>query len=138
MKGTKSKNIDEFNAKGGNLSKIVVVIDELGDLMLSKSGAGVSKSIIRLAQKARAAGIHLVCATQRPSVDIVTGLIKANFPTRVAFRMASAVNSKIVLDQSGAERLLGNGDLLFKDVGPPRRLQAPLLTEENRNAIFGA
>ncbi len=115
LKAARCKNIDDYNAQGNTMTKIVVVIDELGDLMFSESGKEIKQAIIRLAQKARAAGIHLVCATQRPSVDIITGLIKANFPVRIAFRTASAVNSQVILDQTGAEKLLGNGDLLLLD-----------------------
>jgi S-DNA-T family DNA segregation ATPase FtsK/SpoIIIE len=103
---------------------IVVVIDELADLMML-SPEETERTICRLAQMARATGIHLIIATQRPSVDVITGLIKANFPARVAFAVASSVDSRVVLDGPGAERLLGRGDMLFMspEAGQPLRLQ---------------
>lgn len=109
----KHRNIDDYNTNEvSKMKKIVVIIDEFADLMLG--GAGTSeKSIIRLAQKARAIGIHIVLGTQRPSVDVVTGLIKANLPTRIAFMTTSRTDSQVILDQSGAEQLIGKGDMLF-------------------------
>lgn len=106
-----SKNIGDYNAKGEALPYIVCVIDEFADLAASDSK--VEKIIQQLAQKSRAAGIHIILATQRPSVDVVTGVLKANFPTRLAYKVASAADSRTILDMAGAENLLGRGDALF-------------------------
>jgi len=113
----------------GHLPYIVVVIDELADLMMT-SGKEVEAPIARLAQMARAVGIHLVIATQRPSVDVITGLIKANFPSRIAFQVASRVDSRTILDQGGAHQLVGNGDLLYMNGSRITRLQGPFLSVE--------
>ncbi len=118
------------------LPYIVIVLDELADLMIV-SGNEIKESVTRLAQKARAAGIHLVVATQRPSADIVAGLIKANFPARISFLVFSKIDSRIILDAAGAERLLGKGDMLFLEPGTSRlmRLQGALISDEEREGI---
>jgi S-DNA-T family DNA segregation ATPase FtsK/SpoIIIE len=113
------------------LPYIVIVIDELADLMMT-AAREVEESITRLAQMARAVGIHLILATQRPSVDVITGLIKANFPARISFRTTSKVDSRTILDTNGAEQLLGRGDMLFLPPGSSRliRVHGSLVTEE--------
>jgi S-DNA-T family DNA segregation ATPase FtsK/SpoIIIE len=115
---------------------IVVVIDELADMMMIV-GKKVEELIARLAQKARAAGIHLILATQRPSVDVITGLIKANIPTRIAFQVSSKVDSRTILDQMGAEQLLGHGDMLFQPpgTGQPRRLHGAFVSDQEVNRV---
>jgi DNA segregation ATPase FtsK/SpoIIIE, S-DNA-T family len=120
----------------GPIPKIVIIIDELADLMML-DGNNVEESITRLAQMARAVGIHLVLATQRPSVDVITGLIKANFPARVSFRVATKVDSRTILDANGAESLLGRGDMLYLPSGSARvhRLHAPYVTEKEIEAV---
>ncbi len=126
LENSGAKNIKEFRGQGYSMHNIVVIIDELADLMITtrvkkdKTEPNMTElAIVRIAQKARAVGIHLVIGTQRPSVDVVTGLIKANVPTRIAFATAQKVDSQIILDQAGAETLIGKGDLLFLD--PSRR-----------------
>jgi S-DNA-T family DNA segregation ATPase FtsK/SpoIIIE len=116
--------------KARRLPKIVIVIDELADLLLSQ-GKQVERNIIRLAQKARAAGIHLLFATQRPSVDVVTGLLKANLPARISFQVSSRVDSRTILDAIGAERLLGAGDMLYMPPGSAKfsRVHGPFVSE---------
>jgi S-DNA-T family DNA segregation ATPase FtsK/SpoIIIE len=123
--------------KGGVLPYIVVVIDEMADLMMTVQGE-VETPIAMLAQKARAIGIHLLLATQRPSVNVITGLIKANFPSRIAFRVASQVDSRTIIDGSGAEMLLGNGDMLFIPPGKsePARLQGAYLSSDETERLM--
>ena len=117
---------------------IVVVVDELADLMMTVQSE-VEKPLTQLAQKARAIGIHLIVATQRPSVNVITGLIKANFPTRIAFRVASKIDSRTILDQNGADALLGNGDMLFLPPGEsdPVRIQGAYLPTEDTERLMG-
>jgi len=147
------RNIDQYNRtfqKGQSLSLfddtdatdhkplpyIVIIIDELADLMMVDT-SNVEESITRLAQMARAVGIHLILATQRPSVDVITGLIKANFPARISFRVASKVDSRTILDANGAESLLGRGDMLYLPAGSARlnRMHGPYVTEDEISAI---
>ena len=122
----------------GPLPFLVIIIDELADLMMLDR-ANVEESITRLAQMARAVGIHLILATQRPSVDVITGLIKANVPTRISFRLTSKVDSRTILDTNGAEALLGRGDMLFLPPGASRlqRLHAPFVSEKETAAVVG-
>ncbi|MEP6744555.1 MAG: DNA translocase FtsK, partial [Gemmatimonadota bacterium] len=122
----------------GKLPLVVIVVDELADLMMTVRSE-VETPLARLAQKARAIGIHLLLATQRPSVDVLTGLIKANFPSRVAFRVASKTDSRTILDQNGAEALLGNGDMLFLQPGrnEPMRIQGAFVGTEETEAVMG-
>ncbi|MBI4032270.1 DNA translocase FtsK 4TM domain-containing protein [Candidatus Berkelbacteria bacterium] len=134
-----SRDIGSYNAKFKNepLPYIVIVIDELADLM-AQSAKEVEGSIVRLAQMARAVGIHLIVATQRPSVDVITGLIKANITTRMAFAVASQVDSRTIIDVAGADKLLGNGDMLFLSAelaGKPKRIQGSLITEKEVEAV---
>ena len=126
----------ENEEEAGKLPQIVIIIDELADLMMV-AAKEVEESICRLAQKARAAGMHLVIATQRPSVDVITGLIKANVPSRVAFAVSSQIDSRTILDQVGAEKLLGKGDMLFFPAGAakPTRVQGAFVSDEEVEKI---
>ena len=141
MSKTKTKNIENYNEKAkkegyDTFPYIVVIIDELADLMMT-SGKDVEFYIARLAQMARASGIHLIVATQRPSVDVVTGLIKANLPSRISFRVGQKIDSKVILDSTGADALLGRGDMLFTPPGSSGliRLHAPFVTEHEIETI---
>jgi S-DNA-T family DNA segregation ATPase FtsK/SpoIIIE len=142
MAESRTKNIENYNdkvkreASAEPFPYIVVVIDELADLMMN-GGKEVELSIARLAQKSRACGIHLVVATQRPSVDVVTGLIKANLPSRLSYRVGQRIDSKVILDQMGAESLLGRGDGLFTPPGATGlvRIHAPWSTEEEIDTV---
>lgn len=136
------REIERFNEKvreqnmGEKLPYLVVVIDELADLMMVAPNE-VEESICRIAQKARACGIHLLIATQRPSVDVITGLIKANIPTRIAFSVSSAVDSRTIIDMAGAEKLLGKGDMLFLEngSGKPVRLQGNFVSDREIDRV---
>jgi S-DNA-T family DNA segregation ATPase FtsK/SpoIIIE len=126
------RNVDSYNLTAQEkMPYIVIVIDELADLMVA-AAAEVEACIIRLTQMARAVGIHLIIATQRPSVDVITGLIKANVPTRIAYSVASLVDSRTILDNSGAEKLMGKGDMLYmsQDISKPRRLQGAFVSDD--------
>ena len=133
------RNIEDFNRRQKReeiLPYIVIIVDELADLMMSSS-TRVEALITRLAQMARAVGIHLILATQRPSVDVITGLIKANFSARIAFQVASKIDSRTILDGNGAEKLLGSGDMLFIETGhpEPRRLHGAFISSEETSRI---
>ena len=144
------RNIEDYNERvrqGGprikeeklqQLPYIIVIIDELADLMLM-AAKEVEPPIARLTQMARAVGIHLILATQRPSVDVLTGVIKANFPARIAYMVTTRPDSKTILDMNGAEQLLGNGDMLYQPPGEPRpiRLQNPLITTKEVDNVIG-
>jgi S-DNA-T family DNA segregation ATPase FtsK/SpoIIIE len=137
-----ARNIDIFNSRLGRrrqdeyLPYIVILVDEIGDLMMTRPDE-TEKTITRLAQMARAVGMHLVVATQRPSVDVITGLIKANFPSRISFAVASGVDSRVILDTVGAETLLGRGDMLYlaADAAGPRRLQGCYVSDDEVRSV---
>ena len=142
LESANARNIEAYNARpaqrqeGTHLPWIVIFVDEIGDLMQAHPEE-TERSLTRLAQMARAVGMHLIVATQRPSVDVLTGLIKANFPTRMAFAVASGVDSRVILDSVGAESLLGNGDMLYlaTDASGPQRIQGCLVSEEEVRAV---
>ncbi len=133
------RNIEAYNKSPRATHKLpywVVIIDELADLMMA-APYEVERQLCRLAQLARATGIHLVVATQRPSVDVITGLIKANFPTRIAFAVSSQVDSRTIIDMAGAEKLLGRGDMLFMptDAAKPKRIQGSYVSDQEIEKI---
>lgn len=137
--GTYVVNLDQYNAhveKAERLPKIVIIIDELADLMLAAK-KDIEDKIQNLTQKARAAGIHLVVATQRPSTDVITGVIKSNLPTRIAFAVATDVDSRVILDQSGAQKLLGKGDFLYtmQGINTPVRVQSAFISAEDSQRV---
>lgn len=133
-----ARNLEGFNELEGVEKKpyIIFIIDELADLMIFAPG-DAEELITRIAQMARATGIHLILATQRPSVDVITGLMKANIPTRIAFNVSSMIDSRVIIDMPGAEKLLGKGDMLFlpPDQAKPRRIQGPYITEREVNDL---
>src|SRR5215217_954730 len=134
------RSVEGYNDRAeAQIPYVVVVIDELADLMM-QAGAKVEDAIIRLAQKARAVGIHIVVATQRPSVDVITGMIKANVPSRIAFAVSSQVDSRVILDSPGAEALLGMGDMLYKPVSAarPSRVQGAFISEAEVDRVVAA
>lgn len=139
-----ARNIDEYNEKqtdeGNILPRVVIVIDELADLMMRQFKRDTETMIVRIAQMARAVGMHLIIATQRPSVDVITGLIKANIPTRIAFRTVSAVDSRTILDNIGAEDLLGKGDMLHMTaaMAKPMRIQGIFLSSKEVEKVINA
>jgi S-DNA-T family DNA segregation ATPase FtsK/SpoIIIE len=143
LEAAKARDIDAYNHQRQRrkdtqtLPRIVVMIDEMADLMMSAPDQ-TEHNLVRLAQMARATGIHLVVATQRPSTDVVTGLIKANFPARLAFAVASGVDSRVILDLPGAETLLGRGDMLFlnPEVGNPVRAQGVMVTDQEIERVI--
>ena len=139
LEGAGVKNIASYNAKTNQrMPYLVVLVDELADLMLTAAGE-VERLLVRLAQLGRATGVHLVVATQRPSVDVVTGLIKANFPSRISFSVMSQIDSRTILDTPGAEKLLGRGDMLYMpvDASKPYRVQGMFLSDREIEAIVG-
>ena len=128
--------IESQEVDGVKLPQVVVIIDELADLMLV-AAKEVEESICRIAQMGRAAGIHLIIATQRPSADVITGLMKANIPSRIAFAVASAMESRIILDTQGAEKLVGKGDMLYAPIGngKPKRVQGCFVSDPEVEAV---
>ncbi|MCL1901500.1 MAG: FtsK/SpoIIIE domain-containing protein, partial [Firmicutes bacterium] len=143
FKKKNAKDIDSYNDRidksaENKLARILIVVDELAELMSSKKAGEVEEKIQRLAQLSRAAGIHLVLATQRPSVDVITGLIKANMPSRIAFRVISQVDSRTIMDYAGAEKLLGDGDMIFTSANTPKpvRMQCPYISIEEMESVI--
>lgn len=141
LEKVKARDLGSYNTKVSRtnqptLPRIVILIDELADLMMTAPDQ-TEHTLVRLAQKSRAVGIHLVVATQRPSTDVVTGVIKANFPTRIAFTVASSIDSRVILDTSGAETLLGKGDMLYlhPEIGTPIRSQGVMITDKELDHV---
>jgi S-DNA-T family DNA segregation ATPase FtsK/SpoIIIE len=140
LEKTGARSLEGYNARSeAPMPYVVIVIDELADLMM-QAAVKVEDAVIRLAQKARAVGLHLVVATQRPSVDVITGMIKANVPSRIAFAVSSQVDSRVVMDSPGAESLLGMGDMLFKPVSAlrPSRVQGAFISEAEVERVVSA
>ncbi|MBI9046498.1 MAG: hypothetical protein JEZ06_18550 [Anaerolineaceae bacterium] len=142
LEASRSRDLDTYNRKmkrrnKPTLPKIVLIVDELADLMMAAQDQ-TEHSLVRLAQMARATGIHLIVATQRPSTDVVTGLIKANFPSRVSFNVASSIDSRVILDSTGAETLMGKGDMLFlnPEVGSPIRTQGVIISDQEIEKVI--
>jgi S-DNA-T family DNA segregation ATPase FtsK/SpoIIIE len=134
------KNIASYNEKvSEKMPYLVILVDELADLMLTSAGE-VERLLVRLAQLGRATGVHLVVATQRPSVDVVTGLIKANFPSRISFAVMSQIDSRTILDSAGAEKLLGRGDMLYMPIDKPKpsRVQGAFLNDHEIEGVVSA
>ena len=140
LSNSNKRNIDAYNATGHKekMPYLIIIVDELADLMAS-AGPEIEAAVVRLAQMSRAVGIHLVLATQRPSVNVITGLIKANIPARIAFSVVSLMDSRTILDTSGAEKLLGNGDMLFitSELSKPVRLQGAFLSDSEIERVVG-
>jgi S-DNA-T family DNA segregation ATPase FtsK/SpoIIIE len=134
------KNIAGYNELSGfqAMPFIIVIVDEMADVMMSKTASEIEEKIVRLAQMSRAVGIHLILATQRPSVNILTGIIKANIPARISFQVTSMIDSRVIIDTPGAEKLLGKGDMLYvpPDVAKPKRIQGAFVSDkEIKNLI---
>jgi S-DNA-T family DNA segregation ATPase FtsK/SpoIIIE len=140
LEKTGARSLEGYNARSETpMPYVIIVIDELADLMMA-AATKVEDAVIRIAQKARAVGLHLVVATQRPSVDVITGMIKANVPSRIAFAVSSQVDSRVILDSPGAESLLGMGDMLFKPVSAMRasRVQGAFISEAEVERVVSA